>query len=80
MYGVNLDLLRAAATRHDEAYSHHRAAHLEALTKQRQLARAKWMHRIGARLARLVPFRPKLQRATTPAIFCPEVSQGGPGV
>ena len=53
MHGVNLDLLRAASMRHAEAHSHHRAAHLDALRQQRQLARAVWLQRIRSRLARL---------------------------
>lgn len=80
MHSVNLDLLRAASIRHPDAHAHHRAAHLDALRQQRKLARAAWLHRISARLARLVPVGLKPRRSTTPGILCPKVSHGGPAV
>jgi len=66
MHGVNLDLLRAASTRHGEAHAHHRAAHQEALAKQRQMARAAWLQRISARLSRLMAAGRKPHGQTRP--------------
>lgn len=64
MHSVNLDLLRTASTRHGEEHAHHRAAHLEALNENRQLARAAWLGRLAARLSRFVAAARRRQTRT----------------
>ena len=54
MNGVNLDLLRAAVSRHGDPHAHHRAEHLANLRAAR---RQRWLDRI-VRLRSLLAQRP----------------------